>query len=199
MQININRRLSDYATYIPKNLEELTYATSPITDTLAIADNELTEVMSYYTYAPNVEYFFIFEIENNTQLLEDFYRRLLFFRRTAGLLLPIGEVFYHYQHTKNLSYSNLLQNISSMYVQNQLAVKLNTKSNPTLPKNDEAILIYSTHPLNLKYRHSGETLFSSRRTNFFVPGGRNFVGDNLAEVNISDILKNYDIVVNLPQ
>lgn len=199
MQINVTRRLSDYATYIPKNSEEFKYAAFPNVNTLTIPNNELTEIIPYYTYAPDVEYFFLFELDNNTQFLENFYRRLLFFRRTAGLLLPIGEVFYHYQHTKNLSYSNLLQNISSMYVQNQLAIKLNTKANPSLPKNDEALLVYSTHSLNLKYRHSGEKLFSSRRTNFFVPGGRNFVGDNLAEVNISDILKNYDIVVNLPQ
>lgn len=199
MQINVDRRLSDYATYIPKNSEEFSYATAPVVDTLLVPEKELTEIMAYYTYAPDIEYFFIFEIKNNAQFLENFFRRLLFFRRTAGLLLPLGEVFYHYQHTKNLSYSNLLQNISSMYVQNQLVVKLNTKANPAIPKNDEAILVYSTHDINLNYRHSGEKLFSSRRTNFFVPGGRNFVGDNLAEVNISDILKNYDIVVNLPQ
>lgn len=202
MDFLIPTRYSDYSSNFPQNTEDSNYVNIPNTNIVQINSHQLTEVSSYSTYYPNLEYFYKFKILNNfTFLNSPTFEKLLFFRRSAGVLLPIGEVLYHYEHTRSFQFTNYIKNMSAFLAQNYLTVQILTKSNVYMPKNDEAVLVYGTQNLQLEYSHTSYINFNSRLTNFYIAPNRKFDGTitPCEECIHEEVLQNYDIVQRLPK
>jgi hypothetical protein len=202
MDFVINYRYSDYASNFPQNTEDATYLDGPSLEKVSVNALQLTEVSSYATYYPKLEYFYNFKIKNDvTFLTSKTFERLLFFRRSAGILLPIGEVLYHYEYTKSFKYTNYVKNMSAFLSRNYLTVQILTQSNVAIPKNDEVVLVYGTKDLELDYSHVAYVNFSSKLTNFYIGPNRKFDGTitPCEECIQEELLKNYDIVQGLPK
>lgn len=196
MQIQVNRRYSDYATYFPQNSEEISYSIFPEQLNLSVQANQLTSIIPYSTYTSKTEYFLIFKI-NPFLLQTENFRKINLFRRTASLILPIGEVVYHYHYTKNYLHSNFVKNISSLLVANKLVVQIQTQSNVSLPKNNESLLCFSDHNVVVEHAHAAEKRFSSVLTNFFIDQRRVNTSVDCNDSSQEDILKNYTEVKKL--
>lgn len=202
MQFVINSRYTDYSSTFPVNKEEITYVSGPSNTPVDIPINELTEISSYATFYPKLEYFFTFRLVDNSIFYnQSYYDRLLFFRNTANLLLPIGEVKYHYEYSKSFLYSNYVKNIAAMLTSNRLTVQILTEENVSIPKNIESVVIYSTRQLQLEYSHCGYKNFNSIKKNIYIRGPRSFDGTitPCEECIQEELLKNYDAVVSLPK
>lgn len=202
MDFVINYRYSDYASSFPQNTEDATYIDGPSLEKINVNAFQPTEISSYATYYPKLEYFYNFRIKNDITFLNSkTFEKLLFFRRSAGLLLPIGEVLYHYEYTKSFQYTNYIKNISAILSRNYLSVQILTQLNVSIPKNDEAVLVQSTKDLELDYSHVAYVNFNSRLTNFYVGPNRKFDGTitPCEECIQEELLKNYDAVKSLPK
>lgn len=202
MDFAINYRYSDYASNFPQNTEDATYVYGPSLEKIPVNAFQLTEISSYATYYPKLEYFYNFRIkEDITFFNSKTFERLLFFRKSAGVLLPIGEVLYHYEHTKSFQYTNYVKNMSAFLSRNYLTVQILTQLNVAIPKNDETVLVYGTKNLELEYAHAAYVNFSSRLNNFYIGPDRKFDGTitPCEECIQEELLKNYDIVQGLPK
>lgn len=202
MDFLIPNRYSDYSSNFPQNTEDYTYVVAPSTEKIDISSTELTEISSYATYYPKLEYFYNFRLkENITFLNSNNFDKLVFFRRSAGLLLPLGEILYHYEFTKSFQFTNYVKNMSAFLSRDLLTVQILTQANVSIPKNDEAVLVYGSRNLELTYSHISYVNFSSRLTNFYVGPDRKFDGTitPCEECIQEELLKNYDAVQNLPK
>lgn len=202
MDFVITNRYSDYASNFPQNTEDATYIDGPNLEKISINAFQLTEISAYATYYPKLEYFYSFRIKDDVTFANSAnYERILFLRRSAGVLLPIGEVFYHYEYTKSFQYTNYVKNMSAFLSANYLTVQILTQLNVAIPKNDEAMLVYSTKNLELIHSHVAYVNFKSKITNFYVGPNRKFDGTitPCEECIQEELLKNYDVVQGLPK
>lgn len=202
MDFLIPNRYSDYSSNFPQNTEDYTYVVSPSLTKIDVDATTLTEISSYATYYPKLEYFYNFRLKENITFLNSTnFDKLVFFRRSAGLLLPLGEVIYHYEFTKSFQFTNYIKNMSAFLSRDYLTVQILTQSNVSIPKNDESVLVYGSRNLELTYSHISYVNFSSRLTNFYVGPDRKFDGTitPCEECIQEELLKNYDVVQSLPK
>lgn len=206
MEYQINFRYSDSSSSFRQNGEEFSYILEPNSLETAISKStsltDYTEILDYASYSARSEYFLKFRfVDNNFFLENDFEDRLIFYRRTASLTLPIAEVAYYYQYTRDISYTSYINNVESLLQSNKLVVKISTDQVPMIPKNNESLLVYSTRNLVLEYSHIAYSNFFTKKTSFYVPGQRKFDGivTPCEECIQEEMLKNYNIIKSLPK